>query len=373
MIPWNRRNDSMQTKTGYSSNPDARQAVAEAASGFSSPHGLLIMADYKRLPEISELLRERFPNTEMIGTSGTTYLNTKSSDKHLILVAFGSDAIVKAGIIRNLSSHPVTDIPVLKDKLREAGASRENSIVIEYCTNDEERLVTTIDVALSGTGVPLVGGSVFGYGANEVGRVTYNGETYTDACAYLVIHNTSGKIRVYRENIYGPYHDTKHIVTKVDLATKELTQLDGRPAAEVYSQELGISRDRIIDNVLANPFGRSVGRRIFISSQKELSSNGGIKMFKRLNVNDTISVLKLLDYRSINKETCRQISEECGDISLILSVNCIYRYLLFTKENTYGEILGNLASVGTSVGCIGGGEQFNNQHVNQTMVCAVFE
>ena len=172
----------MQTKTGYSSNPDARQAVAEAASGFSSPHGLLIMADYKRLPEISELLRERFPNTEMIGTSGTTYLNTKSSDKHLILVAFGSDAIVKAGIIRNLSSHPVTDIPVLKDKLREAGASRENSIVIEYCTNDEERLVTTIDVALSGTGVPLVGGSVFGYGANEVGRVTCNGryEAYRD-------------------------------------------------------------------------------------------------------------------------------------------------------------------------------------------------
>jgi hypothetical protein len=96
-------------------------------------------------------------------------------------------------------------------------------------------------------------------------------------------------------------------------------------------------------------------------------------MFKRLNVNDTISVLKLLDYREINRQTCEKIRQECGDISLMLSVNCIYRYLLFTKENSYGEILSNLAGVGTSVGCIGGGEQLNKQHVNQTMVCAVFD
>ena len=32
-----------------------------------------------------------------------------------------------------------------------------------------------------------------------------------------------------------------------------------------------------------------------------------------------------------------------------------------------------MAELGNHVGIIGGGEQFNNQHVNQTMVCAVFE
>lgn len=40
---------------------------------------------------------------------------------------------------------------------------------------------------------------------------------------------------------------------------KALVELDGRPAADVYNNELGMARSQIVDNVLVNPMGRAVG------------------------------------------------------------------------------------------------------------------
>ena len=59
--------------------------------------------------------------------------------------------------------------------------------------------------------------------------------------------------------------------------------------------------------------------------------------------------------------------------SLIFSVNCIYRYLLFKDQGYLTDFLTGMSKLGPFVGYIGGGEQFNRQHVNQTMVCAVFD
>lgn len=36
---------------------------------------------------------------------------------------------------------------------------------------------------------------------------------------------------------------------------KALVELDGRPAADVYNNELGVARSQIVDNVLVNPMG----------------------------------------------------------------------------------------------------------------------
>lgn len=60
-------------------------------------------------------------------------------------------------------------------------------------------------------------------------------------------------------------------------------------------------------------------------------------------------------------------------ISLVFSIDCIYRYLLYNNKNFYNSYIENMSKFGSHFGVIGGGEQCNNQHVNQTMVCAVFE
>ena len=364
----------MKSTVGYSKKGDVHAAVEEATAKMKNPVGIIIMSGYQMLPEASKLIQEKFPEAQSIGTSGTIYYDEESSDSMLIVTALESEVKVSAGVIKHLATCPIADISVLQKSIRDIGAGRDDTVCIEYCTNEEERLVTTMDVALGKTSISLAGGTVFGYPANAKGRVTVNGETYENACCYMLIKNLRGKARVYRENIYGRSEDAvAHIATKVNLKDKELIELDHKPAAEVYSKELGISKDKIIDNVLKNPLGRAVEDNIYISSMHTLKSNGALLNYKRINENDTIYILDLLDYDKVNEMTRDTISGDFSKIDLMISCNCIYRYMLFTKENYYNTLLANMAKLGDHIGTIGGGEQYNNQHVNQTMVCAVFE
>ena len=43
------------------------------------------------------------------------------------------------------------------------------------------------------------------------------------------------------------------------------------------------------------------------------------------------------------------------------------------KEGYMSTYAKDMASLDAHMGIVGGGEQYNNQHVNQTMVCVVFE
>lgn len=101
---------------------------------------------------------------------------------------------------------------------------------------------------------------------------------------------------------------------------KALVELDGRPAADVYNNELGVARSQIVDNVLVNPMGRAVGDQVFISSMMSLEPNGTLTSFKRINKND-----------------------------------CIYRYVLYDKEGYMSTYAKDMASLGAHMGIVGGG------------------
>ena len=126
-----------------------------------------------------------------------------------------------------------------------------------------------------------------------------------------------------------------HFATKVDVSRKALIELDGRPAADVYSAELGIPRDKIVDNVLVNPMGRAVGNQVFISSMNGMDTDGTLTNYKRINKNDCIYFLSLGDYKATEQQTRQQIQQDASHISLVLSIDCIYRYLLYEKEGYF--------------------------------------
>ena len=364
----------MQVKVGKSQNSDVNSAVREATSGISSPVGIFFQSAFNQIEDVTKLLAEKYPNIPIIGTGATSYIETEATDKILVIVSFENGAAVKAGVLRYLSSAPLYDILDLEKGVSEIRPGNSDTVCLEYCTNDEERLVTSMNVALERANVPILGGTVFGTPAGKESIVSVNGQIYKDACAWMLVKNTSGKIRTYSENIYAvPENAKTHVATKVNLANKELVSLDNRPAADVYSNELGVSRSGIVDNVFKNPLGRIVGDDTYIISQYAVSSAGGLVNYKKVYENDTICFLELLDYRSINARTRDQIKSENPRISFVFSVNCIYRHLFFTKENYLKTFLSDMARLGNHVGVVGGGEQYKKQHVNQTMVCAVFE
>ncbi len=364
----------MQVTIGASIKADISAAVNEVVSKCTNPNLLILLSPYDYLKEASSLVSSKFPDVPLIGTSTTTYYGSESSDRRMILISFGSDVDAEVGIIRNLSSAPMLDIVDMEKKVSAIQPGDQNTVCIEFCCNDEERLVTTLNVALEHSKIPIVGGTIFGQPDGCTAFAMCNGKLYSDACCYALIKNKTGKIRTYSENIFGPMACGKtHIATKVNLTGKELISLDGRPAADVYCEDAGVSRAQLVDNVLVSPLGRVIGDEIFITSPYGIGENGSLVSYKKINENDTIEILELKDYDEIGNQTRNKIRQENNKISLIFSINCIYRHMLFTQKNYLTDYLTAMKSVGLHVGVVGGGEQHKKQHVNQTMVCAVFE
>lgn len=363
----------VKTFVGTSSRHEAKAAVEEACASIKNPKLLILFTSHDRLLEESELLMEKYPDTPCIGTSGTSFHNGRDMEQQLVVTAFLEGVEAICGVMEHISSMPLLGIKQVQEKAAKIAPGNENTVCIEFCTGAEEKMISTLQAGLAGKNIGVIGGTVYGYPADAVGAVSVNGKIYEDACAYVFIRNLTGKIKIYRENIYGRSSGSVHIATKVDRKTRELIELDGRPTADVYSEETGIPKSKIVDSVLEYPLGRSVGDEIYIASMYAIGKNGSFVNYKQVNENDTIHILKLLDYEEIMQQTREKISQQMGRVSFILSVDCIYRYLLFSGKNYLSTYLKNMHSLGEHVGIVGGGEQFENQHVNQTMVCAVFE
>lgn len=351
-----------------------QNAVQEATKGLDTPEAIIFIAPYDMVGEVAALLRTQYPQTPSIGTVGTKLVNGQVGEQNIAVLGLFSDAKVRCGIIENISECPVVSVKEIEKKIAEVSPGREDTVCIEYCTGEEEKLVTTFTSCLEKKGIQLAGGTVFGVPEGKSSVVAYNGRVYENSCVYAIIKNTTGRVKVYKENIYKKQpSNIHHFATKVDTSRKALIELDGRPAAEVYSREIGIPKEKIVDNVLKNPMGRAVGEEVFISSMMSMESDGALLNYKRINKNDCIYFLTLGDYQETERETREQIKSDMSQVSLVLSIDCIYRYLLYDGEGYFATYAQDMASLGKHMGVIGGGEQYNNQHVNQTMVCAVFE
>lgn len=352
---------------------NAADAVGEAVKGIGNPSCIIFLSSFGQIGEIAAIIAEKFPGVPSIGTLGTKLANGKYGDDNLVVLGFYDDAKTECGVINDISLCPVASIGDIKDKVNKVSPGRENTVCIEFCTNDEEKLVTTFNSCLAQKGVKLAGGTVFGVPDGKKPVVAYNGKIFEDSCVYAIIKNTVGKVEVFKENIYEKKTDKYHFASKVDTSKKAVIELDGRPAADVYSDEIVVAKNKIVENVFNNPMGRAVGDEVYISSMMDMDQRGALYNYKRINKNDCIYFLSLGDYKEIERDNREKIKNSFSKISLVFSIDCIYRYLLYKKENYFDTYVHDMASLGNHAGVIGGGEQFNNQHVNQTMVCAVFE
>ena len=166
----------MQISIGTSIKADVESAVAEVCTKAGTPKFLVLLASFDQFEKASKLVAEKFPNVPMIGTGTISYYETSSSDKRMMLLSFGNDVEVETGVIRNLSTAPMLDIPAMQEKVSKIQAGDSNTICLEFCTNDEERLVTTMNVALERARIPVIGGTVFGYPAGMTPKVLVDGE-----------------------------------------------------------------------------------------------------------------------------------------------------------------------------------------------------
>ncbi|WP_310603044.1 FIST signal transduction protein [Anaerosporobacter sp.] len=362
----------MQVSTCLERSGSIKQDILNAKGKLRNIHFLIFACSYDQIEEYTAEIKKEFSDVKFIGTTGIGFLDKESYQKGIGFIGFGEGIKVETGLIRNLSTCPLSSIMELDRAVRNVNPSRDNTICLEYCTGHEERLVSTMNVVLEKQQIPLVGGTTGNTPENKNKVVVCDGEVVEDAAVFAVIKNVNGKIAVIKENIFSP-RKTQYTATKVDEKNRKVIELNNRKASEVCAEALGIRENQIADHALTNPLCRTVGKENYICAIKNVNSDGSLSTYKIIQKNDIVQIMDIDEnVKAHVLETIREQRNKGRKIEAIVSVNCILRYLYFEQTAFTKEYAGILADVAPHFGIVGDGEQFINQHVNQTMVCAVF-
>ena len=339
--------------------------LQEAVRGLQRPQMLLLMSNPEQFEQHVEELEKLFPQVPSIGCIGMCY-STRVVEKGVGVVAFCDGVSASANVLEQVSTMPVKYIQRLQADVQQVHATQRDTVCIDFCAGNDACALTTIYTVLRPLGISLVGGT------GDGGRVSANGKVYHDAVAYALIKNQGGRVKAYKENIYHQMGDYRFIASGTDKANYIIGSLNGQPAKQVYQRILHVSEQEILTQTFKNPFGKINGEDTCIISIKEVNGNA-LACFRQVNDSDVLIMLELGDYRAIVKDTIQTIRRDFPRISAAFSVNCLFRYKLFSENGYMGEYLREMSALNSHAGLVGYGEHYNRQFVNQSMTCVVFE
>jgi len=351
----------MKQYFGMSQSGDLKEAV----QGIRTPQLIMLFSNGEQFEAHVRQLEELFPGVPSIGCIGMCY-GSRIVEKGVGVLAFSEGVSAAANVLEEVSAMPVKYIERLEQDVRTINGSLNDTICIDFCCGNDACVLTTIHSVLKHKNISLVGGT------GDGGKVSANGKIYSDAVAYGLVKNNNGRVKAYKENIYRQMGNYRFIASKTDKANYILGKLNGVPAKQVYQDILHVTEKEILTQTFKNPFGKINGDDICIISIKEVSGNS-LTCFRQVNDSDVLIMLELGDYKAIVKNTIQTIRKDFPKISAVFSVNCLFRYLLFTENHYMQEYLNEMAVLGNHAGLVGYGEHYNNRFVNQSMTCVVFE
>lgn len=342
-----------------------RGNLGEAVQGLQRPQFIMLLSNNSQFEEHVRELEKQFPGVPSIGCIGMSY-QIGIVENGVGVIAFSDGVTAASNVLEEVSSMPVKYIRRLEQDMRTVGGASRDTVCIDFCTGNDACVLTTMNNALRQRGISLVGGT------GGEGRVSANGRVYQDAVAYALVRNLNGRVKTYKENIYHQLGNYSFIASDTDRANYILGSLNGKPAKQVYKGILHVTDEEILTRTFQNPFGKVNGDDTCIISIKEVHGNA-LACFRQVNDSDVLILLELGDYQAITRNTIAQICQEFPRRSAIFSVNCLFRYKLFSEHNYMQTYLREMAALGCHAGFVGYGEHYNNRFVNQSMTCVVFE
>ncbi len=337
----------------------------EAVRGLRNPQFIMLLSNDTQFEAHVHGLEKLFPGVPSIGCIGMGY-DTRVVEHGVVVIAFSNGVTAAANVLEQASTMPVKYIDRLKADVRAVNASSRDTVCIDFCSGNDACVLTTLYTVLGQQGISLVGGT------GDAGKVSANGTIYQDAVAYGLVRNQNGRVKTYKENIYHQLGDYRFIASNTDKANYILGTLNGKPAKQVYQDILHVTDQEILTRTFQNPFGKINGDDTCIISIKEVKGTA-LACFRQVNDSDVLILLELGDYQAIAQDTIQKICHDFPKRSAVFSVNCLFRYKLFSERNYMQKYLQEMASLGSHAGLVGYGEHYNNRFVNQSMTCVVFE
>ncbi len=341
-----------------------RGDLAEAVRNLDSPQFIMLLSNNAQFEEHVRTLEKLYPKIPSIGCIGMSY-DTRIVENGVGIIAF-SGVSATANVLEQVSVMPVKYIDRLEADVKKLNGSKQDTVCIDFCTGNDACALTTIYTVLKQRGIQLVGGT------GDGGKVSANGRIYEDSMAYALVRNQGGRVKTYKENIYHQLGNYRFIASNTDRANYIIGSLNGNPAKQVYQSILNVTDQQILTQTFKNPFGKINGDDTCIISIKDVQGSS-LACFRQVNDSDVLILLELGDYPAIVRKTMEDICRDFPRRSAVFSVNCLFRYKLFTEHRYMETYLQEMGKLGSHAGLVGYGEHYNNQFVNQSMTCVVFE
>lgn len=366
----------MKYKVGKSAKSDLKDAISEATNGLVSPKLILFFSDVKHFEEYTKLIKDKFTNSIILGSTTFAGFCKDGAYKDSLLVMGIEDGIeCYADVLEEVDKYPLKYVDRITNCVNKFH-NTSNTVCFEISTaliSCEELVLSTLNSVLAEKNIPLFGGSAGDLGKAEKTMISFNGIIYNNACVFVIIKNLSGKIKLYRENIYKP---TAHYftATKVDVRNRIVYEYNNKPAAKVMAAALNTTVEGLPRYLDSYPLGRIIGNEMYITANKAVTDNNGMSYHARVYNNSNMVLLEPDDYKKVISNTIDEVKKDIPNPSLAIMINCLARSMLFEKDGYLNEFARKMSdALGNYIGFAGYGEQLNEQHFNQTMVLAVFE
>ena len=325
-----------------------RGDLSEAVRNLDSPQFIMLLSNNAQFEEHVKALEKLYPGIPSIGCIGMSY-DTKVVENGVGIIAFSGGVSATANVLEQVSVMPVKYIDRLEADIRKINGSKQDTVCIDFCSGNDACVLTTLYTSLRSRGIQLVGGT------GDGGKVSANGKVYEDSVAYALVRNQNGRVKTYKENIYHQMGNYRFIASNTDRANYIIGSLNGNPAKQVYQSILHVTDQEILTQTFKNPFGKLNGDDTCIVSIKEVNGNS-LACFRQVNDSDVLVLLELGDYRAIVDKTIADICRDFPKRSAVFSVNCLFRYKLFTEQRYMATYLQEMAKLGSHAGLVGYGE-----------------
>ncbi|HCA20522.1 MAG TPA: hypothetical protein DEO40_07585 [Treponema sp.] len=350
-------------------NPGSYQAVIFFAA-----------IDYD-FPLLSQKIKEKFPESEVIGTSTAGEFSDQGFTEGSIILTTMSDSStrVKGVFIDQGSKYPILYKSDIEDALKACGirindsSSHKDAFALEFTNavfNAEETILSNFYAIIKNDKFRLAGATAGYTGNTPKSYVSYNGRTTQDGAVMLFV-KTKCAFDIRQEDIFNPT-GKQVFVTESDTMRRVISTINGRAATTVYAEQLGVSESQAAQQTFENPFGRFVNGSLHIAALASFTPDKKITTFARVTPNTTLHLMHIGDAMEKADETCAGIKEAIPRPKFTIMMTCITRTMYFARSNMQKDIISKYRNTfPTFCGFSCYGEQIDRIHCNQTLVTLV--
>lgn len=366
----------MRVLTGSSDLVDIKEACGQACESFLhlKPELILFFADSERLELFSRTLATMFPHSTIVGSSVyATFTPQANSARGIKIAAFIDGIKVKSGVIHDIERYPSLHADVIKEATdfiapTEPGQRRVGCIMFAPAgLAAEEMVLDAFNEVLEPLHIPLFGGSSSAQ-QDVRGKVALNGKAYEKSAVFFIFELEDTIFYRYQENIFQP-SGKRFLVTKADVETRTLYELDGHPAHEVLCRALDVTREELPRALESHPFGRTYGSKLFATVVESIDEDGTITTLSRLYNQTEIELLGLVDMDKEKRKTFEDLHKllKRMDFSLVLTSD--KRVVMLEKAGIFRENKEFLdAGLGSYIGATSHGQYLDDYFINMSLI-----